>query len=103
MCRLYQVGEFHHIKECLYLQRLHPKNTQRDSKLNARIQQETVELYDRYVQPCALAWAARRGLKALDMGAAHNKPPGYLGVDQYAGEGVDIVGDVTQGMDLPDA
>src|SRR5580692_8219827 len=40
---------------------------------------------------------------ALDLGAAHNKPPGYLGVDQYAGPDVDIVGDVTQGIDLPDS
>ena len=33
---------------------------------------------------------------------AHNKPEGYLGVDQYLGAGVDIVGDVTKGIDLAD-
>jgi SAM-dependent methyltransferase len=38
----------------------------------------------------------------LDLGAAHNKHPQYLGVDQYAREGVDIVADVTKGLDLPD-
>jgi glycosyltransferase involved in cell wall biosynthesis len=103
MCRIYQLGEFHHIKECLYLQRVHHRSTQRVAELNARIQRETVELYDRYIQACALAWTRRRGLKALDLGAAHNKAPGYLGVDQYAGGGVDIVADVTTGIDLPDS
>ena len=103
MCRLYQLGEFHHIEECLYLQRVHTRNTQSDTAINARIQQETVELYDRYVQPCALAWAGRRDLAALDLGAAYNKPPGYLGLDRDAGDGVDIVADVSTGIDLPDS
>ncbi|GAA1761106.1 glycosyltransferase [Luedemannella helvata] len=102
MCRLYQVTEFHHVPECLYLQRMHPRNTQRDAETNARIQQRTVELYDRHVEANALAWAQRSGLLALDLGAAHNKREGYLGVDQYAEPGVDIVADVTEGLDLPD-
>jgi glycosyltransferase involved in cell wall biosynthesis len=103
MCRLYQRADFHLIDDCLYLQRVHGRNTQREPDTNARIQRETIEIYDRYVQANALAWARRRGLHALDMGAAHNKPPGYLGVDQYEGDGVDIVADVTQGIDLPDS
>jgi glycosyltransferase involved in cell wall biosynthesis len=103
MCRLYQLTEFHLIEECIYLQRMHKKNTQRENEINARIQKETVALYDRYVEPNALAWAHRRGLKALDLGAAHNKPPGYLGVDKYAAPDVDIVGDISQGIDLPDS
>ena len=102
MCRLYQVAEFHHVPECLYLQRMHPRNTQRDAETNARIQQRTVELYDRHIEANALAWAQRSGLLALDLGAAHNKREGYLGVDQYAEPGVDIVADVTKGLDLPD-
>ena len=65
MCRMYQITEFHLIDECLYLQRMHDRNTQRDIELNTRIQQETVVLYDRYLEPNALAWADRRGLKAL--------------------------------------
>jgi len=102
MCRLYQVTDFRHIPECLYLQRMHSRNTQRDLDLNARIQQRTVELYDRHMEANALAWASRRGLLALDLGAAHNKREGYLGVDQYDGDGVDIVADVSAGLDLPD-
>jgi SAM-dependent methyltransferase len=103
MCRLYAITEFHLIDECLYLQRMHAGNTQRVAELNARIQQETVALYDQYVQRNALAWAARNDLKALDLGAAHNKPDGYLGVDQYPVDDVDIVADISEGIDLPDS
>jgi O-antigen biosynthesis protein len=103
ICRMYVEADCLMVDECLYLQRMHTRNTQRDVETNARIQVETVTLYDRYIQPNALAWAKREGLTALDLGAAHNKPPGYLGVDQYEGPDVDIVGDVTNGIDLPDS
>ncbi|MFC7484130.1 glycosyltransferase [Luedemannella flava] len=103
MCRLYQVGDFVRVPECLYLQRMHARNTQRDTETNARIQQRTVELYDRYVEANALAWTQRNGLLALDLGAAHNKREGYLGVDQYAEPGVELVADVTKGFELPDS
>ncbi|MFJ1654986.1 glycosyltransferase [Streptomyces sp. NPDC088337] len=102
MCRLFHVGDFHHIDRCLYLQRMHPANTQRDPEINAHIQRETVALYDKYIEANALAWSGRRGLLALDLGAAHRKPPGYLGVDQYPGEGVDIVATLPGRLDLPD-
>ncbi|AWK10280.1 methyltransferase domain-containing protein [Streptomyces spongiicola] len=102
MCRLFQAGDFHHIDRCLYLQRIHSTNTQRDPEINARIQRETVALYDKYIEANALAWTQRRGLLALDLGAAHRKPPGYLGVDQYPGEAVDIVATLPDRLDLPD-
>ncbi|MFC9278889.1 glycosyltransferase [Streptomyces collinus] len=102
MCRLFHLGDFHHIDRCLYLQRLHPANTQRDPEINAHIQRETVALYDKYIEANALAWTHRRGLLALDLGAAHRKPPGYLGVDQRQGEGVDIVATLPGRLDLAD-
>ena len=94
MCRLYQVGDFRLIDECLYLQRMHQGNTQRDEETNAFIQTETVELYNRYIEGNALAWAKRRHLIALDLGAAHAHPSGYLGVDRVAANGVDIVAEL---------
>ncbi len=103
MNRLYQVTEFKLIDECLYLQRIHGENTQKDPDVNSFIQQETIRLYDENIAANALAWAQRRGLLALDLGAAHNKEAGFLGVDQYEGPGVDIVADVTKGIDLPDS
>jgi hypothetical protein len=88
MCRLYQAGPFVHVPRCLYLQRMHGQNTQRDPDTNAAIQRETLALYAGYIGEAALAWARREGLLALDLGAAHGKPPGYLGVDQYEGPNV---------------
>ncbi|MFJ8111257.1 glycosyltransferase [Streptomyces sp. NPDC096132] len=102
MCRLFHIGDFHHIDRCLYLQRMHSANTQSDPEINAHIQRETVALYDKYIEANALAWTHRRGLLALDLGAAHRKPPGYLGVDQRAGAGVDIVATLPGKLDLPD-
>jgi glycosyltransferase involved in cell wall biosynthesis len=102
ICRMYQAADFHQINHCLYLQRVHDKNTQKDAILNQRIQQETVQLYDKYIEKNALAWCERNNLVALDLGAAHSKPFGYLGVDKYDGEGVDIIADITNGIDLPD-
>ncbi|MGW5355320.1 glycosyltransferase [Streptomyces sp. NPDC004031] len=102
MCRLYQAGPFHHIPRCLYLQRVHPDNTQSDPETNARIQRETVTLYDRHIEGNALAWAEREGLLALDLGAAHGKPAGYRGVDRLPGEGVDITGTLPGPLDLAD-
>lgn len=102
MCRLYRVGAFHHIPEVLYLQRMHGVNTQRDAETNAYIQTETVRLYDTYIEGNALAWARRNRLHALDLGAAHNRPAGYLGVDQYPGPDVDIVATLPERLDLPD-
>jgi O-antigen biosynthesis protein len=102
MCRLYQVGDFHLIDECLYLQRMHQANTQRDEQTNSFIQTETVELYSRYIEADALAWAKRRSLLALDMGAAHAHPSGYLGVDRVAADGVDIVAELPAPLPLAD-
>lgn len=102
MCRLFQAGDFHCIPRCLYMQRMHPDNTQRDTEINAHIQRETVALYDKYIESNALAWTKRRGLLALDLGAAHRKPPGYLGVDQHARDGVDIIATLPAPLDLPD-
>jgi O-antigen biosynthesis protein len=94
MCRLYQIGEFHLIDEVLYLQRAHGANTQADGQTNAKIQVETVMLYDGYIEPCALAWARREGLLALDLGSYQARRTGYLGVDKRRGEGVDVVSEL---------
>lgn len=102
MCRLFHIGDFHHIPRCLYLQRMHRANTQRHPEVNAHIQRETVALYDKYIEANALAWTQRRGLLALDLGAAHRKPPGYVGVDRRPAEGVDIVATLPEKLDLPD-
>ena len=102
MCRLYQVGDFHLIDECLYLQRMHAANTQRDQETNAFIQTETVALYNQYIEANALAWSRRRRLLALDLGAAHGHPAAYLGVDRVAAAGVDLVAELPEPLPLAD-
>lgn len=102
MCRLYQHGPFHRIDELLYLQRVHAGNTQSDPERNAQIQRETLRLYDTHVQANALAWAGREGLLALDLGAAHGKPAGYIGLDLVDGPDVDVTWDVQAGLPFPD-
>ncbi len=65
MSRLYLAGEFAQIKRCLYLQRIHPQNTQREKRINAAIQEQTVVYYRELIESLVLAWASRRGLRAL--------------------------------------
>lgn len=91
MARLYQHGGFVYVPISFYRQRVHPGNTQRRSDLNAKIQSETVTMYDRDIEANALAWAGRNGLPCLDLGGAHNSPPGYLSVDLHD---ADLSGDV---------
>jgi GT2 family glycosyltransferase len=102
MCRLYQVGPFHLIDRCLYLQRMHARNTQREADTNTFIQTETVALYDRHIEANTLAWACRNDLAALDLGAGHGRPDGYLGVDRHSGEHVDIVCTLPDRLPLED-
>lgn len=87
ICRMYQAAPFVHIPLCLYLQRLHGANTQRQSATNALIQTETVRIYDENVQTNALIWAKREGLGVYDLGGAHNSPVGYTPIDRELGHG----------------
>jgi SAM-dependent methyltransferase len=103
MCRLFQLTDFHLIDECLYLQRMHKANTQREIERNARIQEETVVLYDHFIEPNALAWANRRELKSLYVGPPEAQPAGFLRVGNSDEPGVEVIGDPSAGLDLPDS
>jgi O-antigen biosynthesis protein len=92
MYKLYLVGDFVHIKKNLYLQRVHPENTQAKSDINPFIQTETVRMHGQTIQPMLLKWAKQNGLLALDLGAAHNPAPGYLTIDMHSP--ADYIGDV---------
>ena len=65
MMRLFLVGDFEHIHRCLYLQRMHAANTQRDPATNSFIQEETVRFYDRYIADLASAWSRRNDLAVV--------------------------------------
>jgi hypothetical protein len=76
MCRLYLVGEFRHIERCLYLQRMHPRMTQLQQRINAAIQEQTVVNYQTHIEDLALAWAKRRRLRCLRL-----RTPIWIGDD----------------------
>ena len=65
MYRLYLVGEFVQIKRCLYFQRVHEASTQREERINAAIQEQTVVYYRQFIEDLVLAWAGRHGLRCL--------------------------------------
>jgi glycosyltransferase involved in cell wall biosynthesis len=65
MSKLYLVGEFTQIERCLYFQRVHAKSTQREDRINAAIQEQTVVYYLQFIEELALAWAERRGLRCV--------------------------------------
>jgi glycosyltransferase involved in cell wall biosynthesis len=67
MSRLYLLGEFRQIKRCLYFQRVHALNTQKEQRTNAAIQEQTVVYYREFIEELALAWAKRRGLRCLQL------------------------------------
>lgn len=91
MANLYMVTKFVHIPKNLYLQRIHDKNTQKDSETNAFIQTETVSIYHEIIQPMMMKWSDDLGLMKLDLGGAHNPAPGYTTVDLHD---ADINGDI---------
>ena len=80
---------FVHIDKPLYFQRVHQSQTQ--VVQNPLIQQKNAELYKQNINEIMLSWARRNDLLALDMGAAHRKKPGFLGVDMYDLPHVDVV------------
>lgn len=50
-----------------------------------------------------LKFASDNNLLAIDLGSAHNKPDGYLGVDMHHADGVDFVCDIRNGLPFEDS
>ncbi|WP_210481744.1 glycosyltransferase family 2 protein [Naasia sp. SYSU D00948] len=63
MVRLFPLGTFTQIPECLYMQRFHNLNLQ--SIENSAIQVKTVSYYKRHISNLATAWSERLGLRIL--------------------------------------
>jgi len=100
-CRFYLGSEMARIDECLYLYRLHGDNSYLVN--NAEIQKKTQDVRRKYLHPMAIRQANLARLPKIDLGAAHNKPAGFIGVDQYDGPAVDRVCDVREGLPFPDS
>jgi len=93
LCRTYIAGKMKHIDKPLYVYHIHKDNTCY-GELNGQIQEETLLLHDKYIEPMALKWATTHKLRKLDLCGGHNKPLGF--------ESVDILnGDITADLEKP--
>jgi O-antigen biosynthesis protein len=84
MSRLYLAGDFAHVRRCLYLQRVHSRMSQVETKINAAIQEQTVIYYRQYIEDLAQAWAKRQGLRCLRL-----RTPAWIG-DEPADDYEDV-------------
>ena len=100
VARFYLKKQVRLIDDCLYLYRLHGDNSY--LARNAAVQQATKRVRDKYVWQLAERWADLEGLPKVDLGAAHDKPTGYIGLDLAAGPGVDIIKNVAEGLPFED-
>jgi SAM-dependent methyltransferase len=80
------------INQLLYLYRYYNGNTH-VAKGN-KIASETHRIYEANIIPIMLRWSNDKGLHAIDLGSAHNKPAGFSGCDIREAPGVDYVFDL---------
>ena len=100
LCRTYMAGiEFHHIPQCLYLYRLLPGRQNTFLKNNQEIQQKQQQISNKYSYQLIREWCKRNDYPMIDLGGAHNCPPGYKSVDM---QDADICANLMQGIPLPD-
>jgi glycosyltransferase involved in cell wall biosynthesis len=92
MCRTYIEGKMYHIDKPLYVYHLHPENTCYGDK-NAKIQQLTVELHDKYIYRLVEKWCNVNNLRKIDLCGGFSKPFGYESVDL---SGADITTDLNE-------
>ena len=97
MHRLYLVTKFKYIPECLYVYRIDGENTW--LQRNAKIQQETVRIYNEDIWKLAERFCELNDLKKIDLCGGFNKPEGYISIDKFNG---DITADLNEGIPLPD-
>lgn len=100
--RFYLAKRVTWIDRCLYLYRRHAAQTFVQTQTNALIQTTTRQLQARYIYRLADRWANLHGLAKVDLGAAHGKPAGFVGVDSRVWPGVDHVCDVSKGLPFDD-
>jgi len=101
VCRTYLSGAgFHHIPECLYLYRMQPAGTNTFLQRNQEIQVRQQEVSNRYIYRIIEKWCLDNNLPMLDLGGAHNCPPGFQSVDVAD---ADILCDIRHGLPFPDS
>ncbi len=84
LCRTYLARvPFVHIQRPLYVYRrvVEPRADNTYVKKQGLIQQTNYRTMNRYIHPLVEEWCRRGGRPMLDLGGAHNSPPGYIPVD----------------------
>lgn len=83
LCRTYLAGaEFVHVPRPLYVHQLTNKTTSQ-TRL-ADVHRTVANTRDRYAHDLVREWCRREKLPMLDLGGAHNCPPGFTPVDPHA-------------------
>lgn len=70
-----------HIDECLYLYRVHGKNS--CIAYNADVQEQTHQNYLKYSRDLVVRWADDEGLRKIDLGGRFNAWNGFETVDRF--------------------
>lgn len=94
--KTYLETKFYHIKEPLYVYRIHGQNTWLER--NKQIQLGTIELRNKWIKSLAERDAHLNNLQMIDMGGGIDGRPGYITIDQ---EGGDINCDLNEGIPMP--
>jgi glycosyltransferase involved in cell wall biosynthesis len=80
LCRTYIHGNVKHLDKCLYIYYRHKGNTCYGEK-NAFIQEETLNIHDRYIYQLVEKWCDLNNLLKVDLCGGFNPPKGYVSVD----------------------
>jgi glycosyltransferase involved in cell wall biosynthesis len=102
-CRSYIHGNTKRIPEPLYNYYHTGENTSGQSasdNKNARIQELTAKLHDKYIQDICLKYCKLNNLPALDLGGRFNSPKGFTSVDLLNAQ---IIADLTAPWPFPDS
>lgn len=95
--KTYLETKFYHIKEPLYIYRIHGQNTWLER--NKEIQRKTIELRNKWIRPLAERDAYLNNLQMIDIGGGIDGKSGYITIDQ---EGGDINCDLNEGIPMSD-
>ena len=80
LARTYIYGKVHLIDKCLYIYYKHQDNTCYGEK-NAFIQEETLNIHDKYIYQLVEKWCDLNNLLKVDLCGGFNPPKGYVSVD----------------------
>lgn len=92
---LFLNGPFYHIARPLYMQRMHPGNSQRDPERNQRIQELTVKNNLWNIRSAMTAWCERRSFAILNL----QDDPSLLDRAKHDSVGLIVAEDVLQRVD----